>query len=134
MEIINRENIGVRNHKKTSQISLITVRDTKTLYLSYAAVSEFGLTAHNYIHFIFDEGRWFFMTNTSSTGFMMYRSHGERWNAGFNIHSVPAISSMLAKSSAKTKESYRLRKTDLKFENTYDLIEILFKNPARKEL
>lgn len=130
MELINRKNKDVIEYHKTSTMSLLTIRDTKVMYISHAAVVEFGLIHGRYAHFFRDEDKWFFFASTDPTGFTMHRTHIDRQNCGFHIFSAAVISMVMASTPAKVKDNFVIRKTDKEYEGN-KIMEIHFATPLK---
>jgi hypothetical protein len=129
MELINRANADVIAQKQTNHLAMLTIRNDRVIYLTYAAVSKFGLTAGNFIHIFNDQGRWYFFTNSNPTGFPMYRARTEEEKRGFNVFSTALIRMMLAKiPHAQIKHSFKITETNREYEGD-KVFEILVDKP-----
>jgi len=132
LELINRNNSEVIAYRQKSNKPLLVFRDYAILFLNYPAALEMHLTEDVYAHFFTDKDRWYFFVNSLPTGFPLRRAHTTRKNAGFHIFSAALNTMLLAKSAAKIKESYAIKRTKDTYEDGSIIFEIIFDNPIKK--
>ena len=132
LELINRNNSEVIAYRQKSNKPLLVIREYRVIFLNYPAILEMHLTEDSFLHFFTDKDRWFFFANSLPTGFPLRSAYPSRKNSGAHIFSAALITMLMAKSPAKLKESYAVKRTKDTYEDGSIIYEILFDKPIKK--